>query len=166
MNFYPIEFGGIEAIIEPKLKWAINKRGQQIISYEKIASLKINEATISEQTVKFIGGDLGVLQITSINERVAEKNEFVYDYSVEGDENFVGGFGAICLHNSLDACEEARILPDIQVQIEELADEHYEVNVLDNGPGLTMETVGKALGQLLAGTKFHRMIQSRGQQRI
>ena len=68
--------------------------------------------------------------------------------------------------NSLDACEEARILPDIQVQIEELADEHYEINVIDNGPGLTMETVGKALGQLLAGTKFHRMIQSRGQQGI
>ena len=31
---------------------------------------------------------------------------------------------------------------------------------------ITKETVGKALGQLLAGTKFHRMIQSRGQQGI
>src|SRR3989344_4391724 len=68
--------------------------------------------------------------------------------------------------NSLDACEEARILPDLQIQIEELGNEHYEVNVIDNGPGLTLETVGKALGQLLAGTKFHRMIQSRGQQGI
>ena len=68
--------------------------------------------------------------------------------------------------NSLDACEEARILPEIQVQIEEIGNEHYEINVIDNGPGLTMDTVGKALGQLLAGTKFHRMIQSRGQQGI
>ncbi|MCH7902458.1 DNA topoisomerase VI subunit B [archaeon] len=68
--------------------------------------------------------------------------------------------------NSLDACEEANILPDIEVQIKELGPEYYEVTVKDNGPGLTHETVGKALGQLLAGTKFHRMMQMRGQQGI
>ncbi len=66
--------------------------------------------------------------------------------------------------NSLDACEEANILPDIDVKIDELGTEYYEVTVKDNGPGLTEETVGKALGKLLAGTKFHRMMQSRGQQ--
>lgn len=68
--------------------------------------------------------------------------------------------------NSIDACEEAGILPDIEVKISELGNEYYEIMVQDNGPGLTKETVGKALGQLLAGTKFHRMIQSRGQQGI
>ncbi len=68
--------------------------------------------------------------------------------------------------NSLDACEEAKILPDIEVQIKELGEEYYEVTVKDNGPGLTKETVGKALGKLLAGTKFHRMMQLRGQQGI
>jgi len=68
--------------------------------------------------------------------------------------------------NSLDACEEANILPDIEVKIEELGPEYYEVTVSDNGPGLNKETVGKALAQLLAGTKFHRMMQSRGQQGI
>ncbi len=68
--------------------------------------------------------------------------------------------------NSLDACEEAGILPDIEVQIDEIGDEYVEVTVKDNGPGLTPELVGKALGQLLAGTKFHRMIQMRGQQGI
>ena len=68
--------------------------------------------------------------------------------------------------NSLDACEEANILPEIEVKIEEIAPEYYEVTAKDNGPGLTKETVGKALGKLLAGTKFHRMIQSRGQQGI
>ncbi len=68
--------------------------------------------------------------------------------------------------NSLDACEEANILPEIEVKIEELGTEYYEITAKDNGPGLTKETVGKALGQLLAGTKFHRMIQSRGQQGI
>jgi DNA topoisomerase-6 subunit B len=68
--------------------------------------------------------------------------------------------------NSIDACESANILPEIEIKIQELGNEYYEITVKDNGPGLTKETVGKALGQLLAGTKFHRMIQSRGQQGI
>jgi len=68
--------------------------------------------------------------------------------------------------NSLDACEESEILPDIEVKIMELGEEYYEIAIKDNGPGLTKETMGKALGQLLAGTKFHRMMQMRGQQGI
>jgi len=68
--------------------------------------------------------------------------------------------------NSLDATEEAKILPDLEIKMSELGTEYYELTVKDNGPGLTKETVGKALGMLLAGTKFHRMVQSRGQQGI
>ncbi len=68
--------------------------------------------------------------------------------------------------NSLDACEESNILPEIEIRLSELGNEYYELYVKDNGPGLTEKTVGKALGQLLAGTKFHRLIQSRGQQGI
>ncbi len=166
LSFFPLEIGGIQAVIEPKLKWAINKRGQQTASYEKIASLKLNQAKVSEETVNFIGGDLGLLQISEIEERIPKEKEYVYDYSVENDENFVGGYGAICLHNSIDACESANILPEIEIKIQELGSESYEVTIKDNGPGLTKDTVGKALGQLLAGTKFHRMIQSRGQQGI
>ncbi|MEM4137780.1 MAG: DNA topoisomerase VI subunit B [Candidatus Anstonellaceae archaeon] len=67
--------------------------------------------------------------------------------------------------NSLDACEEAQILPDIDVQILEEG-EFYRVIVKDNGPGIPREHLGKALGQMLAGTKFHRYIQQRGQQGI
>ena len=68
--------------------------------------------------------------------------------------------------NSLDACEEAGILPNIDVKIDELGKEYYEVTVTDNGPGISQENIGKAFGKLLAGTKFHRLIQSRGQQGI
>ncbi len=68
--------------------------------------------------------------------------------------------------NSLDACEETGILPNIDVKIDELGDEYYEVTVTDNGPGISQANVGKAFGKLLAGTKFHRMMQSRGQQGI
>jgi DNA topoisomerase VI subunit B len=68
--------------------------------------------------------------------------------------------------NSLDACEETGILPNIDVKIDELGSEYYEVTVTDNGPGISKDNVGKAFGKLLAGTKFHRLIQSRGQQGI
>jgi DNA topoisomerase-6 subunit B len=68
--------------------------------------------------------------------------------------------------NSLDACEETGILPNIEVKIDELGEEYYEITVTDNGPGISKENVGKAFGKLLAGTKFHRMMQSRGQQGI
>jgi DNA topoisomerase VI subunit B len=68
--------------------------------------------------------------------------------------------------NSLDACEEAGILPEIDVQISEIAKEYYEIAVKDNGPGIPENKVGNALGKLLAGTKFHRLVQTRGQQGI
>src|SRR3989338_2406824 len=68
--------------------------------------------------------------------------------------------------NSFDACEENDILPEVNVIIEELGKEHYRITVEDNGPGLPKTLLGKALGQMLAGTKFHRHIQSRGQQGI
>lgn len=68
--------------------------------------------------------------------------------------------------NSLDACEEAGILPDITVKIEVLPDEHVRVTAEDNGPGIPKEHIGKALGMMLSGTKFHRYMQQRGQQGI
>ena len=68
--------------------------------------------------------------------------------------------------NSLDACEEAGILPDITVEIEQLGPDHYRVTVEDNGPGIPKSHVGKVFGKMLAGTKFHRFIQQRGQQGI
>jgi DNA topoisomerase VI subunit B len=68
--------------------------------------------------------------------------------------------------NSLDACEEAGILPDIEVSISEIGEEYYEISVVDNGPGIPENKIGSALGKLLAGTKFHRLVQTRGQQGI
>ncbi len=68
--------------------------------------------------------------------------------------------------NSLDACEEAGILPDIDVTIDQMGPEHYKVIVQDNGPGIPKTHVGKVFGKMLAGTKFHRFIQQRGQQGI
>ncbi|MEM3181412.1 MAG: DNA topoisomerase VI subunit B [Candidatus Micrarchaeaceae archaeon] len=68
--------------------------------------------------------------------------------------------------NSLDACEEAGILPEIKVTIKQVAEEKYQVVVEDNGPGVPKTHIGKVLGSVLKGTKFHRNIQQRGQQGI
>ncbi|MGI0135152.1 MAG: ATP-binding protein, partial [Candidatus Micrarchaeaceae archaeon] len=68
--------------------------------------------------------------------------------------------------NSLDAAEEAGVLPDISVEIKELGEEKYRITVSDNGPGIPNKFVGKALATILAGTKFHRYVQQRGQQGI
>lgn len=67
--------------------------------------------------------------------------------------------------NSLDACEEAGILPDIFVRISKVG-ENFRVVVEDNGPGIKREIVGRAFGKLLYGSRFHEIKQSRGQQGI
>ncbi|MFB6172213.1 MAG: DNA topoisomerase VI subunit B [Haloarculaceae archaeon] len=67
--------------------------------------------------------------------------------------------------NALDAAEEAGILPDIYVEIEETGG-YYRVVVEDNGPGLTRESLPKVFGKLLYGSRFHAREQSRGQQGI
>src|SRR5262249_53899302 len=38
--------------------------------------------------------------------------------------------------NSLDACEEAGILPDLRVEIRQLEEERFRIAVQDNGPGI------------------------------
>jgi len=68
--------------------------------------------------------------------------------------------------NSLDACEEYRILPDIKVEIDRLENDIYKVIVEDNGPGIPYENVPEIFGSFLFGSKFHRFISTRGKQGI
>jgi len=67
--------------------------------------------------------------------------------------------------NSLDACEEAGILPDIFVQVKRSGD-YYQVIVEDNGPGIVAEEIPRVFAKLLYGSRFHTLRQSRGQQGI
>ncbi len=48
---------------------------------------------------KLINSDFCFAKINKIS-RVESSGEYVYDFSVEGDENFVGGVGGLCCHNS------------------------------------------------------------------
>ena len=68
--------------------------------------------------------------------------------------------------NSLDACEEAGILPELIVEISPIAEDRFRVAIEDNGPGIVQEQIGRVFGKLLYGSKFHRLKQSRGQQGI
>ena len=68
--------------------------------------------------------------------------------------------------NSLDACEEARILPEIAVELVQTAPDRWRVSVRDNGPGIVRAQIPKVFAKLLYGSKFHRLRMSRGQQGI
>lgn len=92
--------------------------------------------------------------------------------------------------NSLDACEESGILPDITVKLTRLSakiqepveaeesekskskkrtpmpTERFLLEVIDNGPGIVSAQLPKIFGKLLYGSKFHRLKMSRGQQGI
>ncbi|HTN74943.1 MAG TPA: ATP-binding protein, partial [Pirellulaceae bacterium] len=68
--------------------------------------------------------------------------------------------------NSLDACEEAGITPEIWVAIEPAGNSRYKVSIQDNGPGIMKKTIPLIFGKLLYGSKFHRLRMSRGQQGI
>jgi DNA topoisomerase-6 subunit B len=93
--------------------------------------------------------------------------------------------------NSLDACEEARILPEIEVRIEVVGGaaskggepeksaegeapkgpsvfqaDRFIMTVVDNGPGIVQDQIARIFAKLLYGSKFHRLRMSRGQQGI
>ncbi|MCX6909782.1 MAG: DNA topoisomerase VI subunit B, partial [Verrucomicrobia bacterium] len=68
--------------------------------------------------------------------------------------------------NSLDACEEASILPEVWVELIQVAENRYRVIITDNGPGIVKAQIPKVFAKLLYGSKFHRLRMSRGQQGI
>ena len=68
--------------------------------------------------------------------------------------------------NSLDACEEAGILPDIFIKLESKSKDNVTLIVEDNGPGIVKEQIPRVFAKLLYGSRFHSVKQSRGQQGI
>ncbi len=69
--------------------------------------------------------------------------------------------------NSLDACEEAGILPDVDVQVHKTNHvDELKIVVEDNGPGIVKRQLPNIFARLLYGSRFHAIRQSRGQQGI
>src|SRR5262245_56457894 len=70
------------------------------------------------------------------------------------------------VQHSMDACEEAGIVPEIWVKITQVKANRLRVSVQDNGPGIVKKQIPLIFGKLLYGSKFHRLRMSRGQQGI
>ncbi len=76
------------------------------------------------------------------------------------------------MDNSLDACEDHGILPNIGISIEKLGagtmknTDKLRIVVDDNGPGIPETDIAKVFGEYLASSKFGRGRCSRGQQGI
>jgi DNA topoisomerase-6 subunit B len=68
--------------------------------------------------------------------------------------------------NSLDACQDMKVLPEIKVEIEFLGNDRFKVSIEDNGPGIIKQQIPNIFAKLLYGSKFHAMRQQRGQQGI
>lgn len=74
--------------------------------------------------------------------------------------------------NSLDACEQVGIPPELEVQVAKVGQgstkntDLVKIIVEDNGPGLEVDDLAKVFGEYLASSKFGRGQCSRGQQGI
>ncbi|MEM0138602.1 MAG: DNA topoisomerase VI subunit B [Thermoplasmatales archaeon] len=66
--------------------------------------------------------------------------------------------------NSLDACADHAILPDITVIVKEEKKDVFKVYVEDNGPGIPRKEVENSFGKMLYGSRFFEERQTRGQQ--
>ena len=93
-----------------------------------------------------------------------EKNKQILGFDSRSKSLLMGIKEAV--DNSLDACEEAGFLPDVDVSIERLNDEDYRIRIEDNGPGIVHKMMPNVFGRLLYGSRFHALRQSRGQQGI
>ena len=118
------------------------------------------------------GPPMGIAQKLASNQKQVAISEFF-----EKNKHFLG-FDSLArslitavkesVDNSLDACEEARMLPTLKIQISKIDSKKdiIEMKTTDNGPGIPQKSVEKVFGQLLFGSRFHAIRQSRGQQGI
>ncbi len=74
--------------------------------------------------------------------------------------------------NSLDACEQQGILPELEIEVSKVGNgstkntDLIKVVVEDNGPGIDSDDLAKVFGEYLASSKFGKGQCSRGQQGI
>lgn len=74
--------------------------------------------------------------------------------------------------NSLDACEQHEILPELEIQVTKVGTgstkntDLVKIIVEDNGPGIDGDDLAKVFGEYLASSKFGKGQCSRGQQGI
>ena len=109
---------------------------------------------------------MGVAERLASNQKQVAISEFF-----EKNKHFLGFDSLVrslitavkeAVDNALDACEEARILPEIFIQINKIEGKKDIIELLieDNGPGIPKKSIEKVFGQLLFGSRFHAIRQS------
>jgi len=88
----------------PKEFLSLNDKSSHLqrsrIKDKKSVSLKTVENWLNQKIdcPEFLLKDITVLKINKIERE--KIHDFVYDFEVQGLQNFIGGYGAICLHNT------------------------------------------------------------------
>jgi DNA topoisomerase-6 subunit B len=117
-----------------------------------------------------------VLVASSIAEELAKKQKEISVSEFFERNKHILGFDTLTrsllttvkegVDNSLDACEEANILPELKIAIKQISRNEYQITMEDNGPGIVKKQIPHIFGRLLYGSRFHAIRQSRGQQGI
>lgn len=166
----------IETAIKNQIKREVEKAKQEMTENQKIESEKIekinktkenhkkNENLKKDKEEEFVAYKLSKDQKQISIAEFFEKNRHLLGFDNKRKALLTTVKEAV--DNSLDACEEARILPEIYVEIINLKDEIFRIIVEDNGPGIIKNNIPFAFGKLLYGSKFYSLKQSRGQQGI
>ena len=114
--------------------------------------------------------------MTSIAEEMAKKQKEISVAEFFEKNKHILGFDSVAralitavkeaVDNSLDACEEAGIMPEIHVEVRKENQNDFMVVVEDNGPGIVKKQIPNVFARLLYGSRFHSIRQARGQQGI
>ena len=122
-----------------------------------------------------MGGPSGEIEMVDARDISSKQKQIAVSEIFEKNKHFLG-FDSLqrslitavkeAVDNSLDACEEARILPEIKVEINRLKGDDIELISQDNGPGIPRDAIENVFGKFLLGSRFHAIRQTRGQQGI
>jgi len=92
---YDLSVSTVEYLIKTKNVWLNHKDGGKLEKYLK----KVNYKKVIGKYLKSISQDFVGLKVRDIK-KVKNLDNFVYDFSVYGDQNFIAGIGGVLLHNS------------------------------------------------------------------
>src|SRR3989344_2553270 len=131
LNLIPLkEVGFNEEWYYHRLKTKIRVSKDRLISLlESNFLIYKNSMQVKEKLVRIANSDLAFLSVTKIEE-VLPTNGFVYDISVDGDQNFVAGDSPICLHNTAPTRDVSALLclDMIEIAMKEGSDHVYDSN--------------------------------------
>lgn len=107
LNFIPIKEANFSKFgMSDYWDWQSRRefRRKKFVTFDRIRSLMDTIPNGGEAEAKKLAyGNLGFIQIKSIK-RIKSECKYVYDFCVEGYENFVGGSSPMFLHNSIGGC--------------------------------------------------------------